>query len=354
MPYNFRCEECGRITARATGFNLDAWTVSYACEEKSLAGEYRMEGYGNIGESSLRDGKLPWRFEWPAQWAMLDVSMEPFGKDHAAGSWKSGREIALRIFDIESPVPFVYEFDLVDGKKMSTREGNVYIARDMLELVEPEVLCYFYSLTPQKQRNLDLHRLNFLVDAFDRFEAVALAKIEPANGEEGEVARRSYPMCNPPGFKPVRVPYTFSALMGVSENDEHVLQTLEKTGHLPAGASRQQREMVLSRVRRARRWARHFSRENYFEVLEDPPDIEIKPEVDSALLDLAVLLGKETNEEEMQSQVFEIARSHGIEPKLLFETVYRLFLGEKRGPRLAPFLHALDHDFALGRLKRKK
>jgi len=354
IPYNPICEECGQITARATGFDLDSWTVSYACEEKSLAGEYRVEGCGHQGESSLKDGKLPWRFEWPAQWAVLDVSMEPFGKDHAAGSWKSGREIARQIYDIEPPVPFVYEFFLVDGHKMSTREGNVYLAQDMLELVEPEMLCYFYSMTPQKQRNLDLRRLNFLVDAFDRFEEIALGKVEPADGEEGEVAKRSYPMCNPPAFEPVRVPYTFSALVGASENPEHVLRTLEKTGHLSRDATPQQREQVLSRVKRARNWARRFSPEHYFEVLDELPRLEISAEMDSALHGLAEILEGEPPEAELQSQIFEVARDRGLEPKELFQTVYRLFLGKERGPRLAPFLLAMDHRFALKRLRREK
>jgi len=351
IPYNPRCENCGRITARATGFDLDKWTVSYLCEEKSLAGEYRIEGCGHSGEASLNGGKLPWRFEWPAQWAVLDVSMEPFGKDHAAGSWRSGREIAKRIYGIKPPVPFVYEFFLVDGKKMSTREGNVYLAQDMLGFVEPEALCYFYSLTPQKQRNLDLKRLNFFIDGFDRFEQIALGMLNPTDEEEGDVARRCYPMCNPPPYEPVRVPYIFSDRVGASENEEHMRKTLEKTGHLPRNATKQQLEQVLSRVKMARNWARSFSPGYYYEVIKDLPNIEISEKMKSVLLELADLLEQNPGEEELQSQVFEFARDKGLEPKIFFETVYMLFLGGKKGPRLAPFLLALDEQFALKRLR---
>ena len=45
-----------------------------------------VDSEGNQGTSDVTkgEGKLPWRIDWPAKWAWIGVTMEPFGKDHGA------------------------------------------------------------------------------------------------------------------------------------------------------------------------------------------------------------------------------------------------------------------------------
>jgi lysyl-tRNA synthetase class 1 len=61
----------------------------------------------------------------------------------------------------------------------------------------------------------------------------------------------------------VRIPYTFAAMVSVSNNDEHILRTLKKTGHLPADATKEQEQDALTRVRKAGYWAHHYGPEEY-------------------------------------------------------------------------------------------
>ena len=63
-------------------------------------------------------GKLTWRVDWPARWAMLGVSVEPFGKDHATrgGSYDTGARIAREVFDYEPPLPVPYEWISLKGQ----------------------------------------------------------------------------------------------------------------------------------------------------------------------------------------------------------------------------------------------
>jgi lysyl-tRNA synthetase class 1 len=82
VPFNPLCQNCGKITETVTDIDLDAQTVTYHCTDMT-AGERAIEGCGHEGVATFREGKLPWRFEWPAQWQILDVDFEPFGKDHA-------------------------------------------------------------------------------------------------------------------------------------------------------------------------------------------------------------------------------------------------------------------------------
>ena len=127
VPFNPICEACGKITETVTGVDVEAETVSYRCTDME-AGGTTIEGCGHEGEASFREGKLPWRFEWPAQWRVLGVDFEPFGKDHAEGSWPSGVDIARNLFGDEPPVPMVYEWFTLNGGPFSSSEGNVIMA----------------------------------------------------------------------------------------------------------------------------------------------------------------------------------------------------------------------------------
>ena len=108
VPFFPQCSECGHLTETVTDVDLESGTVEYVCADVD-AGDDVIEGCGNEGTATFREGKLPWRFEWPAQWRVLGVDVEPFGKDHAEGSWPSGEAVAREVFDFEPPVPMVYE-----------------------------------------------------------------------------------------------------------------------------------------------------------------------------------------------------------------------------------------------------
>jgi len=358
IPFNPICEKCGRITAKAISVDLDKWTVDYVCESKSLAGEFEIPGCGHQGTTSLDNGKLPWRFEWPSQWAIFDVKMEPFGKDHYEGSWPSGQEISNVILKRQPPVYTVYEFFLVNSAKMSTRHGNVYITQDMVRIMEPEAFLYFYSLNPMKQKNLEVKNINFLVDGFDRFEKLYFNEIEAADPEEKEMADRVYPMLPVEASentrrRKVRIPYTFAAMVSASRNEEHILRTLKKSGHLPVDASKEQEQDALTRVHLAGFWAHHYGPDEYNIEVQDalvvPEDITDAEK--DALGELADYIAAKHTEEETQYEIFEMAKRRDIKPGKLFKTTYLLLLGKPRGPKLGPFLLALDSDFVAKRLR---
>ncbi|MCL7418320.1 MAG: lysine--tRNA ligase, partial [Halalkalicoccus sp.] len=60
IPFLAECENCGHLTDRITGVDLDSNTVAYECVDVE-AGEQVIEGCGHAGVASLREGKLPWR-----------------------------------------------------------------------------------------------------------------------------------------------------------------------------------------------------------------------------------------------------------------------------------------------------
>ncbi|AHG04750.1 lysyl-tRNA synthetase [Halobacterium sp. DL1] len=357
VPFRPICENCGHVTETdaVTAIDLDAGTVDYECADIE-AGDQTIEGCGHEGTASLRDGKLPWRFEWPAQWRVLGVDFEPFGKDHAEGSWPSGVDIARNVLGDEPPVPMVYEWFTLDGEAFSSSSGHVVLVQDVLRMLEPEVVRYFFSKDPKKARDFSVERLDQLVDEFDRLEAVYFEDAE-ADEDEREHAERVYPLvAGEERPERVRIPFTFAAVLGMTD-DPDIRETIaRKEGHIPEDASEDVVEDALSRVELAREWARRTDNEfNYDLKRTELPDAEFDSVTETALDELADFIEREDPDSEaLQGEIYESAKRHDVDIGEFFSAGYRLFFDEDQGPQLGPFLAKLDREFVLERLRRER
>jgi len=392
VPFNPVCGECGKITESVTGVDLDAGTVDYVCTDME-AGDRTIEGCGHEGTATLREGKLPWRFEWPAQWRVLGVDHEPFGKDHAEGSWPSGTDVARNVLGDTPPVPMAYEWFTLDGEPFSSSAGHVVMVQDVLELLEPEVLRYFFTKDPSKGRDFSVAHLDQLVDEFDAFERAFYGE-DGAGEADPEIAAAAYPpvirptlaarfdadgdpISNPerpsvpvtddvrraqaneladgPFADRVRLPYTFAAVLGMTDDPELREEIARREGHLPDGAPAWVAEFALSRVARAREWARRTGNEFDYELKRaELPDVDLDPETEAALDELAAFVASHDDPDEIQGEIYETAKRHDIDVGEFFAAGYRLFFDDDQGPKLGPFLAKLDREFVLARLRREE
>ena len=354
VPFFAQCSECGHLTETVTGVDLEAMTVEYVCADVT-AGDDTIEGCGHEGTATFREGKLPWRFEWPAQWLTLGVDFEPFGKDHAEGSWPSGEAVARDVFGFEPPVPMVYEWFTLNGDALSSSAGNLITVDEVLELLEVEVLRYFFTKNPKKQRDFDVSRLDRLVDEFDRFERVYYGEVD-ADDDETELAERAYPMiAADEGKRPIRIPYTFAAVLGMTDDRDLRVQMAERSGHLPENAAADEIDTALERIEKARAWAVRTDNEFNYRLAETLPETDFEPATVAALEELADFVEDESpGEDALQEEIYETARRNDVEVGDLFEAGYRLFLEEAEGPRLGPFLAAMDRSFVVARLRRER
>lgn len=355
VPFIAICENCGKLTGKIINFNLEEKTLEYECIDRKLAGEYLVKGCGHKGITNFRGGKLPWRFEWPAQWKLFNVHFEPFGKDHYEGSWPSGKEICIKILNHKPPIPYVYEFFLVNGKKMSSRLGNVYITQDLLKVLEPEVILYFYSKNPEKQRNLDLSNLNLLVDEFDRMEKVFYEEIKPMNEREYKLAKRIYPIIIREKIRKPRIPYTHAATIAqLKISKEQIINALIRSKMIDSNIARMGIDSIIERIELAKEWIEKYASEKHkIKLLEkiSIKEFDVSNEIKNALKELSNYIEIENDGEKIQAMIFSIARKYGINPSDFFKLIYRLFLGKDEGPRLGPFLALLDKKFVMDRLK---
>ncbi|USZ77688.1 lysine--tRNA ligase [Halorussus vallis] len=395
VPFNPVCEECGKITETVTAVNLgespEETTVEYVCTDME-AGDQTIDGCGHEGTASLREGKLPWRFEWPAQWQVLGVDHEPFGKDHAEGSWPSGSDVARNVLGIDPPVPMAYEWFTLDGEPFSSSSGHVVMVQDVLETIEPEVLRYFFTKNPSKARDFNVEHLDFLVDDFDELEATFYDERE-AEEKEVEIADASYPPVIRPSVaarfdadgepisdrerdsvpvtdpdrrarlgdvitdtfrERVRLPYTFAAVLGMTDDPELREEIARREGHVADDAPEWAVEMALGRVKRAREWARRTENEFDYDLKRtEMPAVDLDAETEAALDELADFVETHDDPDEIQGEIYETAKRHDIDIGEFFSVGYRLFFDDEQGPKLGPFLAKLDREFVLTRLRRR-
>ncbi|WP_226011037.1 lysine--tRNA ligase [Halomicrobium salinisoli] len=388
VPFNPICAECGKITETVTGVDLDAGTVDYRCTDME-AGDRTIDGCGHEGTATLREGKLPWRFEWPAGWDVLDVDFEPFGKDHAEGSWPSGVDVAENVLDVEPPVPMVYEWFTLDGEPFSSSEGHVVLAHDVLDVLEPEVLRYFFTKDPSKARDFSIERLDQLVDEFDQVERRFYGE-EDADERERRLAERAYPVAIRPTVADVfdadlpgdgwldvatdadararvedlvegrfadraRVPYTFAAVLGMFDDPELRADVARKEGHLTEDTPEWAGDVALGRVDLASEWARRTDNEfNYELKRSEMPAVDLDPAVADALDELADFVDAGHDGEAIQGEIYETAKRHDVDMGELFGAGYRLLFGEDEGPQLGPFVAKLDREFVVARFRREE
>ncbi|WP_256290264.1 lysine--tRNA ligase [Halobellus inordinatus] len=351
VPFNPICEECGKITERVTSIDLEAGTVDYVCTDMTV-GDETIEGCGHEGTATFREGKLPWRFEWPGQWQVLGVDFEPFGKDHAEGSWPSGEDIARNVLGIEPPVPMVYEWFTLNGEALSSSQGNIVTVPEMLDLLEPEVLRYFFALNPRKARDLDISRLDQLVDDFDRFERAYFGDVDDETLTA--FAERAYPfVVDEVREDRVRLPYTFAAVLGMTDDRDLRIEMARNEGYFDDDTPEWAIEEALERVDRARAWAERLDNEYNYRIQEDLPEVDVDDAVAAALDELAEFVAVGHDGEEIQGEMYETARRHDIEVGDFFEAGYLLFFDQPQGPRLGEFLGELDTEFVVARLRRE-
>ncbi|WP_318568168.1 lysine--tRNA ligase [Salinigranum marinum] len=352
VPFMAQCAECGKLTTDIRRVDLDAGTVDYVCSGLEAGGQ-QIDGCGHEGTASFREGKLPWRFEWPAQWQVLGVDFEPFGKDHAEGSWPSGEDIAETVLGIDPPVPMTYEWFTLNGEPLSSSSGNVVTVDEVLELLEPEVLRYFFVRNPKKAKDFDVSRLDQLVDEFDRFERVYFGEVEDET--VAALADRAYPfVVDEVREERVRIPYTFAAVLGMTDDRGLRERMARNEGHITDDTPEWAVEEALARVEQARAWAERMDNEYNYRLQAALPEVDFDRSTVRALDALADFVEAGHTGEEIQGQMYELPEECGIETGEFFGAGYRLFFDADSGPRLGEFLGELDREFVVRRLRREE
>jgi lysyl-tRNA synthetase, class I len=350
-PFQAVCENCGRIGTTEV-FSYDGREVSYRCRPDMVKWA---RGCGHEGRVSPFDGrgKLPWKLEWVAKWLTFPVTIEGAGKDHSTkGGSRDVSAACLRaIFAKEPPLNVPYEFFLVGGAKMSSSRGVGASAREIADLLPPEVLRFLMIRTkPLSPVNFDVKEEGIvkLFNEFDRFHARTVHD-QNATPDEACVYRLSE--LQPEGDYFNANFQVVSALVQLPHLDE-VNEITKRKG---APLTEIERRHLDQRIASAKKWVAEYASEEEKTHLQEtlPARAQELTAAQRAFLHrLAEALPQMTWEDDsLQTKIFEVARLTPIEQPLAFKAIYRVLLDREQGPKAGNLLAFLDRHFVISRFR---
>ncbi|MDD5446722.1 MAG: lysine--tRNA ligase [Methanocellales archaeon] len=312
-PFNPLCEQCGRIKdVIVKGYMGNS--VDYEC----------ICGHRGVADFSKGGGKLTWRVDWPARWKILDITVEPFGKDHAVagGSYDTGVQISKDIYGHKPPYPIPFEHIFLKGRgKMSSSTGTLVSIQEMLDILPPEVLMHLFLRTnPEKHIEFDpgLPLLN-LIDEYDRIHGWQIS------------------------FRHM------VTIVQTAQDFDQILEVLRRSGY---GVS--DLDAIRQRSINAKNWLSKFAPPSVkFKVQETLPVgvKKLSQQQRFALRILADEIGSKKTAEDLHNEIYEIAEEAGIDSSDVFKAIYVAILGKSSGPRAGWFLLSLDGNFIRERLR---
>lgn len=352
-PFQIVCENCGKIaTTAVTDYN--GKEVFYTCEPKATNW---VEGCGHSGWVSPFDGrgKLPWKVEWVAKWDLLGVTIEMAGKDHSqkGGSRDVANAICRKVLHKQPPFHSPYEFILVNGTKMSSSKGVGSSAREIADLLPPELLRFLMLRTQPKTVINFLPNYETITRLFRDYDTL--------------VGKCTQPDANLEELVPLTYAQLGEAIQPYQSFDFSTLISLLQIPHLDIEAEIAKRsyeplsdfdwQIVNQRIAVARKWLQDYADEEeklvlYLEAVPDRAK-ELTADQIAYLEKLIVHLEAEDSwdGESLQTILFATAKELELQQAIAFKAVYLSFLGKERGPKAGSLLSYLDKAFVIRRLQ---
>ena len=358
-PVQVICENCGKVGSTDV-LSFDGERVKYRCKKDKVKWA---EGCDHEGEISPFDGhaELTWKVEWPAKWDCYNVTIEGSGKDHnaAGGSHDIGEAICAEVSKTDVPYNIPYEFFLVGGKKMSSSKGVGQTAREIADLVPPEILRYLMVKTQPKSRIEFDPEGDTIPRLFDQHDEAAGWYF--FKGEKDTVQTdlaRAFELSQVNAEKPVeRFLPRFSQLVFIMQIPRlDVYNEIEKIKGTPLTEA--DREEIALRLKYANKWLETYAPDRYRYNLQDTLPETAKELSDNQKTFTRLLAEKleiidRWEGELIHGSIHELVKDHeAFTPKDCFQAIYTLFLGKNFGPQAGWFLSALEKDFVIKRLQR--
>lgn len=163
-PFFPICENCGKMySTKVLNINTKKYTLEYECTINSdSVNACKHKGEIPITGSNI---KLGWKVDWAARWYTLDVDYELHGED-LMDSVKVSKNICKAIGK-PGPQTFKYELFLDEmGLKISKTKGNGLTMEDWLRYSPINALLFFILGDPGKPKKMGLSIIPRLVDEY--------------------------------------------------------------------------------------------------------------------------------------------------------------------------------------------
>jgi len=299
--------------------------------------------------------KLDWRLDWPGRWWLLNVNIEPSGRDHMTkgGSYDTGVQIVRDVYNAEPPYPVAYDFiNMVgDTKKMSASKGTGLDAVEGSKIMPPEVVRYFI-LRAAPSKRLYFDPVNGVVQLMDEFAAFA-AKVDKTESEQqlwyictrGNTAKRSVS----------RVPFSHlvASYQASLKDADMTLAVIKRTEY--ATVAEEEATIIREELRFIDEWLRLRAPEEVtFSLAERIHTADFTEQEQTFLKALGEKVAQapaDANGAYFHMAIYGLKDEVEMTPKELFTTLYHALINKESGPRAGWFLSMLPREWLIKRLR---
>jgi lysyl-tRNA synthetase class 1 len=328
-----------------TAYHPQDNTVQYACDRPTAGPGGERPGCGHRDATTVLGGevKVGWKADWALRWYSYDVDYEMHGKDLIESAKLSAR--VVKLMGKKPPTGLVFELFLdEEGRKISKSVGRGLSVDSWVSYAPLESLLYFLYQNPKRAKRLYWETVPKSADDY----LAELVRYPTLSGEEQKNSAIWHIF---DGGKDVPqygsgANYTLitNIIAGTGSDDEALIWDFLERYDSSAAADH---DTLADLIHRALRYYRD-------EVLPHK-HFRTPTETEKGLLrELrdAVVAHPGEDEQELQSIPFDIARSHDMNPRELFRTVYEVLLGQERGPRFGTLVKLVGKEQAVKLLDR--
>jgi lysyl-tRNA synthetase, class I len=324
------CPQCGQVNSTlVTAYHPERGTVEFSCE-RSFGGA---RGCSHQGEQTVLGGhaKAQWKVDWALRWYVLKVDYELYGKDLIDSARISGQ--IVKLLGGRPPLGFPFEMYLdEEGHKVSKSVGRGVGVAQWRRYAPIEVLKYFLILNPRRARKLFLEAIPQYVDEY--LDALR----EWNNSDEG--ARPNSPLqfvLQSSSARRFNSSVTFNLIMNlvpaIGSNDEALIWNY-LTAYDPAIIEDAETERL---ARTLMQCAINFYRDFIEGTKQAYSPVDGERE-QLRMLEAFLSANPAAPAEAIEKAIYDLGRANYDKPGRIFPLLYRVLLGQERGPRLGAFI----------------
>ncbi|MBT6647367.1 MAG: lysine--tRNA ligase, partial [Thaumarchaeota archaeon] len=210
--------------------------------------------------------------------------------------------------------------------------GNVVTSQTWLKFGTPESILLLLYKRITGARELGFEDIPSLMDEYNELEKIFFGKIKIDNEAKLVKSRGLYEyvnLLNPPKQIPAQVSYRLLLELCKIFKEDRVSRINKKL--IDYHAIKETSPEINKLIEMAGNFADEFD-------ISDEIEIDIDSKVKGALSKLVILLEKDEEIEDLQNEIYQIAKGDDVEPKEFFKVLYQIILSTTRGPKIGPFI----------------
>lgn len=345
-PFNVVCEKCRKV-GTTTVHKWDGEFVHYRCQPRMVDWA---QGCGYEGKvfPFNGNGKIPWKVEWSAKWKVIGVTIEGAGKDHmsSGGSHDIANAICKEVLNYPTPYAIPYEWFIIGGKKMSSSKGVGSSAKEVSEILPPDVFRFLIVRTPIGTA-LDFNPYgDTILNLFDDYDRCLTAYFDRQenklpDGKQGEVILDFARIAELSRVRPLPKNRLFTArfrtIVNLLKSKKDVLSFFRN--QKKASLTVEEKQLIEERIKYAKIYIKSYEQKNDQSQTQTSKFVlnDLQKKFLTILVKQLTEI-KSAGRDKIQEVIFSSIKEVGIKPKEAFGAFYHILTGKPFGPKAADLI----------------